>query len=366
MKKVTIRDVAREAGVSVTLVSFVMNAKMGKDGRLDCPVNPNTAARVLEVAKRLGYRRNNAAASLRSGKSHSVAVIVSDLANPFFAEICRNIENIAYKDGYTVIFASSEENPEKLAHLVETMVGYNVEGLIVAPCLGGEKALERATNIGIPTVLIDRDVPGEGFGRVLVDNVDAGVIATKYLFHQGFGKIEMLSYKLGVTSLTDREFGYTKAMEDAGLKNEIKLHRIDYDADAAKRGVIEVFRDALKRGTEAFILPTKKLGVIIRKIFDPAPYIGLFAFRVFGVVDFQQFLESVSFLVCFDESDIYDLKKPVIPHVVQPLAEIAEKSFTLLQRMVDGNVPDDEKTVTLKAKLVLGGRFGVQPTEATF
>ena len=98
MKKVTIRDVAREAGVSVTLVSFVMNAKMGKDGRLDCPVNPDTAERVLQVAKRLGYRRNNAAASLRSGRSHSIAVIVSDLANPFFAEICRNIENIAYKD----------------------------------------------------------------------------------------------------------------------------------------------------------------------------------------------------------------------------------------------------------------------------
>ena len=92
MKKVTIRDVAKEAGVSVTLVSFVMNAKMGKDGRLDCPVNPNTAARVLEVAKRLGYRRNNAAASLRSGRTHSIAVIVSNIANPFFAEICRNIE----------------------------------------------------------------------------------------------------------------------------------------------------------------------------------------------------------------------------------------------------------------------------------
>ena len=168
MKKVTIRDVAREAGVSVTLVSFVMNAKMGKDGRLDCPVNPDTAERVLQVAKRLGYRRNNAAASLRSGRSHSIAVIVSDIANPFYAEICRNIENIAYKDGYTVIFASSEESPQKLSHLVETMVGYNVEGLIVAPCLGGEPALARALSIGIPTVLIDRDMPGEEFGRVPV------------------------------------------------------------------------------------------------------------------------------------------------------------------------------------------------------
>lgn len=350
MKKVTIRDVAREAGVSVTLVSFVMNAKMGKDGRLDCPVNPNTAARVLEVAKRLGYRRNNAAASLRSGRSHSIAVIVSDLASPLFAEICRNIENIAYKAGYTVIFASSEENPDKLAHLVETMVGYNVEGLIVAPCLGGEKALERATSIGIPTVLIDRDVPGTDFGRVLVDNVDAGVMATKYLFHQGFGKIEMISYKLGVTSLTDREYGYSKAMEDAGLKDEIKLHRIEYDANQAKKGVIEIFRDAAKRGAEAFILPTKKLAMY-----------GFNALNVLGL----NFPKNFSF-VCFDESDTYDLNKPVIPHVVQPIAEIADKSFALLRKMVDGTATQEERTVTLKAKLILGGRFGVEPTEAIF
>ena len=350
MKKVTIRDVAREAGVSVTLVSFVMNAKMGKDGRLDCPVNPNTAARVLEVAKRLGYRRNNAAASLRSGKSRSIAVIVSDISSPFFAEICRNLETIAYKDGYTVIFASSEESPEKLAHLVETMVGYNVEGLIVAPCLGGEKALERATSVGIPTVLIDRDIPGEAFGRVLLDNYDSGFMATKYLFHQGFGKIEMISYKLGVTSLTDREHGYAAAMEDAGLKDEIKLHRIDYGADAAKKSVIEIFRDALKRGTEAFILPTKKL--------------AMYSFNALNVLGLN-LPKNFSF-VCFDESDIYDLKKPVIPHVVQPVAEIAEKSFNLLQKMIDGNATEEDKTVILKAKLILGGRLGVEPTEASF
>ena len=336
--------------MSVTLVSFVMNAKMGKDGRLDCPVNPNTAARVLEVAKRLGYRRNAAAASLRSGKSRSIAVIVSDIASPFFAEICRNLEMIAYKDGYTVIFASSEESPEKLAHLVETMVGYNVEGLIVAPCLGGEKALERATSVGIPTVLIDRDVPGDKFGRVLLDNYNSGVMATKYLFHQGFGKIEMISYKLGVTSLIDREAGYSAAMEDAGLKDEIRLHRIEYDADSAKKGVIEIFRDALKRGTEAFILPTKKL--------------AMYSFNALNVLGLN--LPKDFSFVCFDESDIYDLKKPVIPHVVQPVAEIAERSFALLQRMIDGNISDEEKAVILNAKLILGGRFGVPPTQASF
>ncbi len=350
MKKVTIRDVAREAGVSVTLVSFVMNAKMGKDGRLDCPVNPDTAERVLQVAKRLGYRRNNAAASLRSGRSHSIAVIVSDIANPFFAEICRNIENIAYKAGYTVIFASSEENPQKLAHLVETMVGYNVEGLIVAPCLGGEPALARALSIGIPTVLIDRNMSGEEFGRVLVDNVDAGKMATKYLIHQGFGKIEMFTYKSGVTSLTDRESGYTMAMEEAGLKDDVRIHKIEYETEAAKKDVIEVFRDAVRRGTEAFILPTKRIAMY-----------GFNALNVLGL----NMPKDFSF-VCFDESDVYELNKPVVPHIIQPLAEIATKSFDLLQKMIDGKATEEEKTSLLNVNLVLGGRFGGESTKASF
>lgn len=350
MKKVTIRDVAREAGVSVTLVSFVMNAKMGKDGRLDCPVNPDTAERVLQVAKRLGYRRNNAAASLRSGRSHSIAVIVSDIANPFYAEICRNIENIAYKDGYTVIFASSEESPQKLSHLVETMVGYNVEGLIVAPCLGGEPALARALSIGIPTVLIDRDMPGEEFGRVLIDNVDAGKMATKYLIHQGFGKIEMLTYKSGVTSLTDRETGYGLAMEEAGLKDEIRIHKIDYEAEAAKKDAIDVFRDAARRGVEAFILPTKRIAMY-----------GFNALNVLGLSMPKDF----SF-VCFDESDVYELNKPVVPHIIQPLSEIAFKSFELLQKMIDNKATEEEKTSLLNVKLVLGGRFGGESTQASF
>jgi len=102
MKRITIRDVAREAGVSVTLVSFVMNAKRDKDGRLDCPVNPETAKRVLKVAERLGYRRNFAAASLRSGKSNTIAVIPTDISNKFFAGISRCIEDMAHKYGYTV------------------------------------------------------------------------------------------------------------------------------------------------------------------------------------------------------------------------------------------------------------------------
>ena len=110
MKRITIRDVAREAKVSVTLVSFVMNAKRDKDGNLDCPVNAETAKRVLRVAQKLGYRRNFAAASLRSGRSNSIAVIPNDISNKFFAGISRCIEDKAKSYGYTVLFASSDES----------------------------------------------------------------------------------------------------------------------------------------------------------------------------------------------------------------------------------------------------------------
>jgi LacI family transcriptional regulator len=349
-KKVTIRDVAREAGVSVTLVSFVMNAKVGKDGRLDCPVNPVTAERVLKVAKKLGYRRNHAAASLRSGRSHTIAVIVSDIANPFFAEICRSLENISYKAGYTVIFTSSDENPEKLSRLVDTVIGYNVEGLIVAPCLGGEAALKKVVDLGIPTVLIDRDIPGKEFGRVLVDNLDAGYMAAKYLIHQGFEKIEMISYQSGVTSLLDREAGYQKAMEESGLQDDIYLHRIAYEAEEAKKGVIEIFRSASKRGCEAFVLPTKK--------------ISMYAFNALNVLRLN--LPKDFSFVCFDDSDIYDLNKPVVPHIVQPLGDIADNAFNLLRKMIDKKATEEEKHVTLHAQLVLGEPFGSEPTVATF
>ena len=159
MKRITIRDVAREAGVSVTLVSFVMNAKRDKDGNLDCPVNPETAKRVLQVAQKLGYRRNFAAASLRSGKSNAIAVIPNDISNKFFAGISRCIEDKARSMGYTVFFASSDESSERLESVIDAVLAHNIDGMIVAPCTGGEAAINKAIDAKVPVVLLDRDFP---------------------------------------------------------------------------------------------------------------------------------------------------------------------------------------------------------------
>jgi len=342
IKKITIRDVAREAGVSVTLVSFVMNAKMGKDGRLDCPVNPVTAARVLEVAKRLGYRKNNAAASLRSGRSHTIAFIISDIASPFFSEICRYMENVAYAAGYTVLFASSDENAEKLDRLIDTVIGYNIEGMIVAPCAGSEPVLDKALSYNIPIVLIDRNIEGEQYGRVMVDNVDSGYQAAKCLIDRGDKKVEMISYSLEVTSLRDREEGYKKAMQEAGLANNIQVHKIDYETSESSAQVLEIIKSAKERGVESFILPTKRL--------------AMYGFEAMAELKIKYLSGDKFPFVGYDESDIYNLNRPPIPHMVQPMEEIAEQSFNLLQSMISETEVSD-KNIVLKAKLVYGGSY---------
>lgn len=337
MKKITIKDVAREAGVSVTLVSFVMNAKMGKDGRLDCPVNPETAARVLEVAKRLGYRRNVAAASLRSGRSDTIAVITTDISNNFFAGISRYIEDKAVQYGYTVLFGSSDENPDKLDHVMDTVLAYNIDGIIVAPVPGGERAINRAIEAKVPVVLLDRDMEGaedvEGVGKVLLDDVEAGEMATNLLYEKGYRKIEMISYDLGISSIAERETGYRKVMEKYGL--DVHVNCTTYGDP--ENQIPDIINDALARGVEAFFLPTYSLTAMVIRVMNK---LHLRTPRDLGIV-------------AFDESDLYCLGPSTIAHIVQPLRQLGEKSVEVLHSMIEGE--QAEKIIIFKPSLVPGG-----------
>jgi len=335
MKRITIRDVAREAGVSVTLVSFVMNAKMGKNGRLDCPVSPETAARVLEVAKRLGYKKNIVAASLRSGRSNTIAVITTDISNKFFAGVSRYIEDKAYEYGYSVIFGSSDENADRLDSLVEAMLSYNIDGIIIAPVDGGETAVQKLIDANVPVVLLDRDIEGiEGVGKVLLNDEEAGRMATELLIKGGSRKIEMLSYDLGISSLKQREAGYLKAMSDAGLETESNIHYTTYSEAESDAHII--LSSAIERGVEAFFLPTYSLS----------------AAMLLEIKHMNLLVPEDLAIVAFDKSNVYKIMRKSIAHIQQPLKDLGEKSVELLHNLIEGN--ETEKTFLLKPSLILG------------
>ncbi len=335
MKRVTIRDVAKEAGVSVTLVSFVMNAKRDPDGNLDCPVNPETAKRVLQVAQRLGYRRNFAAASLRSGRSNTIAVIPNDISNKFFAGISRCIEDKAHQLGYTVFFASSDENAQKLEDVLGAVMAHNVDGLIVAPCAGGDAAINKLVDAKVPIVLLDRDSDQiQNVGKVLLDDVEAGCMATELLVNKGYTNIEMISYTLGISSLSERESGYRNAMTKHGLVDNIRIHYTTY-GDAAS-DVEKFIKNSIDRGVDAFFLPTYSLSAL-----------ALSAMKKLGLKTPDDLA-----IVGFDESDIYSLYETTVTHIVQPLKELGEKSVELLTSMIAGN---PSEVIILKPTLCLGG-----------
>ena len=336
MKRVTIKDVAREANVSVTLVSFVMNAKRGENGRLDCPVNPETAERVLKVARELGYRRNEAAASLRSGRSNTIAVIPTDLSNRFFSGISRYIEKKASEYGYTTFFGSSDEKKEKLESVISALVAHNIDGVIVAPVKGCRPSIQRLVDAGIPVVLLDRDLEGmEGVGKVLLDDFVAGRMATRVLIENGYRKIEMISYSLGISSLLEREKGYADTMKAYGLGDYIRIDHTTYGS--REEDVLELIKDAQARGTEAFFLPTYSLSAQVLSVMKE---MGLSTPDDFAVVG-------------FDNSKIYRLFPTTVAHIRQPLQALGETSVELMHEMIEGK--GEYRTIVLKPTLITGG-----------
>ena len=198
-KRVTIKDIATEAGVSIALVSFVMNNKA--DGKETYRVNKETAQRILEVAQKLNYQPNNAARTLRSGKTNTIGVIVSDISNKFFADIARCIENHAYKHKYTVLFGSTDENPQKLENLVEVFRNKGIDGLIVVPCEDADEIIRDIARQNIPLVLLDREVPDLEVNSVVLNNRRAGYETTEALIRRGFTRIEMISYSMGLSNI---------------------------------------------------------------------------------------------------------------------------------------------------------------------
>ena len=170
--KVTIRDSAKALGVSTTLVSFAMSESPKKHR-----VSDEMIAKIRAKAKEMDYQPNNAARSLRSGKSNTIGVILSDISNRFFADIARCIEDQASQNGYTVLFGSTDEKSERLANLIKVFLNKGVEGLIIVPCEGAESSISELVMSGFPLVLIDRSFDDINVSSVTLNHIKATSLA---------------------------------------------------------------------------------------------------------------------------------------------------------------------------------------------
>ncbi len=315
---VTIRDVAAAAGVSISLVSFVLNARRGPNGEYLCSASQQTAERIVDIAERLGYHRNKAASSLRSGHSDTIGIIVSDISNTCFGQICRKIENLASAAGYLTIISSSDDRTENFRQLVDKFLYSGVDGFILAPCRGVEESLRKIFKRNIPVVLFDRDLPGfEGVGRVLLDNDLAGRYAVRILLRRGCSNIRLVRYETDIQTLLDREEGCRKEAEAARVQFSTSI----VSRETMRKDIVSVLHSAKDEGTDAVIFPSNTITVD-----------GISAIYELGF-DSPKDLS----LVGFDQEDRAEMLNPCFSFVNQPTKLVAEYSFKMLIDAIKGN-----------------------------
>lgn len=203
----SIKDVADAAGVSTASVSRVLSG---------IAVRRGVRERVLSAVTELGYRPNRVARSLRSAKSTTIGLIVADIQNTFFTEVCRAVEDAASRDGYAVFLCNSDEDADKEATYLQLLRDENVAGVILAPTAEALRAIGPDAAPGMPIVVIDRPVSGLAIDTIVVDNVAAADDLTAHLLGHGRRRIAGL---FGAHSATGRERhkGFVAAHTAAGV-----------------------------------------------------------------------------------------------------------------------------------------------------
>jgi LacI family transcriptional regulator len=205
---VSIRDVAAHAGVSVGTVSNVLN-------RPEIVARP-TRDRVNAAIKVLGFVRNESARQLRAGRSRTIGLVVLDVANPFFTDVARGVEDEASMSGLSVILCNSDEKLPKETRYLELLEEHRVQGILITPVAGADERLVRLQRRGTPVVLVDSRSPSGSQCSVAVDDVLGGDMAVSHLLELGHERVAYVGGPSSLRQVADRMDGAVRAVQRAG------------------------------------------------------------------------------------------------------------------------------------------------------
>jgi len=334
---VKIKDVAAAAGVSTATVSRVLS---------DHPhVRPELRARVLSAVAELEYRPNLVARSLRAQRTNAIGLILSDVGNPFFAEISRAVEDIAYEHGFSVLLCNTDENQEREALYLDLMRAEQVAGIILSPT---QQTMARFSelNVAFPVVLVDRALKNGDADAVLLDNVNAAIDLTTHLLEQGYRRIAAL---FGDTSTTGRERqrGYEAALREYGLAPVPALIRhIPPRIDTGRAATLELLDgsqpwDAILTGNS--LLTAGALQAIRERNLTIPGDVAL---------------------VGFDETIWATLVEPAITTLAQPTVEIGKTATELLLQRISSPERPPRKVI-LQGELQVRGSSAARTRAGT-
>ena len=225
--KTTIKDIAREAGVSTTTVSLVLNSKPSR-------ISQETKEKIFRIAKEKKYSPNRLAVNLATKTTSTFGMIIPDISNVFFAELCKGCEFESRNAGYSLTFSSSNEYISTDLEYVDTMIANHVDGIIYVSSSStdthtNQKICEKIHNSQIPFVVVDRFIDFPYAKSVLMDNELGGYIATKHLLELGHRNIGCLTGPMKNDTSKKRLSGYRKALDEFNISlNESFIREGDF------------------------------------------------------------------------------------------------------------------------------------------
>ncbi|MDC7242316.1 MAG: LacI family DNA-binding transcriptional regulator [Spirochaetales bacterium] len=308
-KDITVKEVARRAGVSTATISRVLNG--------DSKVRPETAARVKEVIKECGYRVNRTARSLKTRKTYTVGIVAPEFKNDFFMSIVTGVEETLKNHGYSVILCSSHESREEEKNRLRLLKEKNVDGAIIIP--GSSRGEHFSLMEDTPVVLVDRLVEGFTSDAVLSDNFQGSYDAVRQAVDMGARAIGFLGGDKDLTSARERFEGYAQACRDLGVAfNEETVLFGDYHEDSGYR--------LMKQLMESDGAPDY---VFISNYFM---HVGAARYLLESGRDFPGL-----HVLSFDDLPLAAFFPCISLIIAQPMEEIGRKAADLLLKRIDGS-----------------------------
>ena len=331
-KKTSLKDIAQRAGVSMALVSYVLNGKE-KESR----VGQEIAGKIKQIASELGYQPNHLAKSLRSGKTHTIGLIIADISNPFFANIARVVEDEAKRHGYTVIIGSSDENAEKSRDLLNVLINRQVDGFIIVSAEDSQEQIQYLKDKKIPFVLLDRYFPAIQSDFVSTNHYKAAYNAGVHLVKNGYKRIGMIAYDSQLFHMQERIRGYVEALTDNHIpfqEHWLKRVRISAIEQGVKAAIDEMM--ASEQPVDALMFATYSLAI------NGLKYINELRLNVPGDLA----------IVSFGQAEAFDLYYCPITYLKQPIGLLGQTAVELLVKKL--KEPQAEPSqILMEAELII-------------
>ena len=230
---VTIKEIAKKAGVSVGTVSKILN--------FDESVTEKNKNKIIKTIEKLNYKPNRVARSLSKGKTKNIGFIIPDIKNPFFPEIIGGVSEVLVSNGYYVFLCSSDNDTYKEDLYIDDLVSMWVDGIIIAPSDTENRDINVFNNILSPLVMVDREIKGLKRDLVIINNKKGAYDAVKYLIESGHKKIAVLAGPEYTNTAQNRLAGWKMSMEENNLFKEEYIFWGNFSIESGYEMMKEVF-----------------------------------------------------------------------------------------------------------------------------